>query len=141
MFPFFPNGRKTNMRTNRCPEGESPEEITARIDGVIKEVKEIHRKYFEEGIGGRDVLIVSHGEPKRSDVFLLELISPALSKAIFREHLSLDGSNSTFVSVRGKGSGCELADSKLLATGTHFNMEPAGVRPLYQFSTIFISLN
>ncbi|ELU41555.1 histidine phosphatase superfamily domain-containing protein [Rhizoctonia solani AG-1 IA] len=45
----------------KCPSGESPEEITARIDGVIEKVRTIHKKYFEEGIGKRDVVIVAHG--------------------------------------------------------------------------------
>ncbi|KAF8760709.1 Phosphoglycerate mutase family [Rhizoctonia solani] len=44
-----------------CPSGESPEEITARIDGVIEKVRTVHKKYFEEGIGKRDVVIVAHG--------------------------------------------------------------------------------
>ncbi|CAE6410778.1 unnamed protein product [Rhizoctonia solani] len=48
-----------------CPGGESSEEMTARIDGVIEKVRAIHRKYFEEGIGKRDVIIVAHGHFSR----------------------------------------------------------------------------
>ncbi|CAE7073295.1 unnamed protein product [Rhizoctonia solani] len=48
-----------------CPGGESPEEMTARIDGVIEKVRTIHRRYFEEGIGKRDVIIVAHGHFSR----------------------------------------------------------------------------
>jgi len=44
-----------------CPGGESPEDMTKRVDGVIARVQEIHRQYFEEGIGRRDVMIFSHG--------------------------------------------------------------------------------
>jgi broad specificity phosphatase PhoE len=46
----------------RCPGGESPEQMTARIDGVIEKIRTLHRKYLEEGIGKRDVIIVAHGE-------------------------------------------------------------------------------
>ncbi|KAF8525047.1 histidine phosphatase superfamily [Hysterangium stoloniferum] len=45
----------------RCPGGESPDDITKRVDSIItKVVQEIHRKFYEEGIGARDVLIVGH---------------------------------------------------------------------------------
>lgn len=47
--------------TCRCPGGESPEQMTARIDGVVEKVRALHRKYLEEGIGKRDVIIVAHG--------------------------------------------------------------------------------
>ena len=39
--------------------------MTKRIDRVIDKVQEIHRKYFEEGIGHRDVIIVAHGHFNR----------------------------------------------------------------------------
>ncbi|CAE6428792.1 unnamed protein product [Rhizoctonia solani] len=48
-----------------CPSGESPEEMTTRIDSVIEKVRAIHRKYIEEGIGKRDVIIVAHGHFSR----------------------------------------------------------------------------
>ncbi|KAG8919355.1 hypothetical protein FRC03_011934 [Tulasnella sp. 419] len=48
-----------------CPGGESVEDMTKRVDGVIAQVCEIHRKYKEEGIGRRDVLIVAHGHFSR----------------------------------------------------------------------------
>ncbi|KAG8976750.1 hypothetical protein FRC05_003100 [Tulasnella sp. 425] len=48
-----------------CPGGESVEEMTKRVDGVISEVHEIHRKYFEDGEGRRDALIVAHGHFSR----------------------------------------------------------------------------
>ncbi|KAG8747252.1 hypothetical protein FRC10_001868 [Ceratobasidium sp. 414] len=44
-----------------CPGGESPEQMTARIDGVVDKVRALHRKYLEEGVGKRDVIIVAHG--------------------------------------------------------------------------------
>ncbi|THH06951.1 hypothetical protein EW145_g3729 [Phellinidium pouzarii] len=48
-----------------CPGGESAEEMSRRVDYVIDKVQEIHRKYLEEGIGQRDVLIVAHGHFSR----------------------------------------------------------------------------
>ncbi|KZT30688.1 phosphoglycerate mutase-like protein [Neolentinus lepideus HHB14362 ss-1] len=48
-----------------CPGGESTAEMGARIDGVIAKVREYHRKYYEEGTGTRDVLIVAHGHFNR----------------------------------------------------------------------------
>lgn len=39
--------------------------MTKRVDRVIDKVQEIHRKYFEEGIGHRDVIIVAHGHFNR----------------------------------------------------------------------------
>lgn len=29
---------------------------------VIERVRDLHRKYFEEGVGKRDVIIVAHGK-------------------------------------------------------------------------------
>ncbi|TDL28591.1 phosphoglycerate mutase-like protein [Rickenella mellea] len=48
-----------------CPGGESADDMTRRVDGVIEEVQEIHRKYYEDGIGRRDVMIVAHGHFSR----------------------------------------------------------------------------
>ncbi|KZP10528.1 phosphoglycerate mutase-like protein [Athelia psychrophila] len=48
-----------------CPGGESVQEMQNRIDTVIGKVREYHRKYFEEGTGTRDVLIVAHGHFNR----------------------------------------------------------------------------
>ncbi|KAB5593618.1 Phosphoglycerate mutase [Ceratobasidium theobromae] len=48
-----------------CPGGESPEEMTARVDRVIERVRDIHRRYFEDGVGKRDVIIVAHGHFSR----------------------------------------------------------------------------
>jgi broad specificity phosphatase PhoE len=47
---------------DRCPGGESSEQVTTRIDGVIEKIRTLHRKYLEEGVGKRDVIIVAHGE-------------------------------------------------------------------------------
>ncbi|CAD6578516.1 MAG: hypothetical protein CYPHOPRED_000605 [Cyphobasidiales sp. Tagirdzhanova-0007] len=52
-----------------CPEGESVDQVTLRVDGMIEKVKEIHREYwqkvqdgkYEAGTQGGDVLIVTHG--------------------------------------------------------------------------------
>ncbi|KAI0304984.1 phosphoglycerate mutase-like protein [Russula brevipes] len=48
-----------------CPNGESVEEMTARVDCVIGDVREYHRKWKEEGQGTRDVVIVAHGHFNR----------------------------------------------------------------------------
>lgn len=62
--------------TRSCPGGESVEEMTQRVDGVIAEVYEVHRKYFEDGEGRRDALIVAH-------VRSLELLENDLLSALF----------------------------------------------------------
>ncbi|KAI6031604.1 hypothetical protein PISMIDRAFT_671552 [Pisolithus microcarpus 441] len=49
-----------------CPGGESAEEVQARVDRVIVKVRDYHRKWFEEGKGSRDVLIVAHGHFNRA---------------------------------------------------------------------------
>ncbi|KAH8120212.1 phosphoglycerate mutase-like protein [Phellopilus nigrolimitatus] len=41
------------------------DEMTKRVDSVIEEVQEIHRKYLEDGVGKRDVVIVAHGHFSR----------------------------------------------------------------------------
>lgn len=51
---------------SRCPDGESAEQMTARVDKVITHVREIHRKYKVDGVGRRDVMIVSHGLSQNS---------------------------------------------------------------------------
>jgi len=48
-----------------CPNGESAEEMTSRVDCVIGDVREYHRKWKEEGQGTRDVVIVAHGHFNR----------------------------------------------------------------------------
>ncbi|KXN83900.1 Sedoheptulose 1,7-bisphosphatase [Leucoagaricus sp. SymC.cos] len=41
--------------------GERVEELQARADAVIEQVRAYHKKYYEEGIATRDVMIVAHG--------------------------------------------------------------------------------
>ncbi|KAI0068325.1 phosphoglycerate mutase-like protein [Artomyces pyxidatus] len=48
-----------------CPGGESVEDMTCRVDTVIADVREYHRKWKEEGQGTRDVVIVAHGHFNR----------------------------------------------------------------------------
>ncbi|KAK0198250.1 histidine phosphatase superfamily [Armillaria mellea] len=48
-----------------CPDGESVEEMQNRVDIVIKNVREYHRQYKEEGLNTRDVVIVAHGHFSR----------------------------------------------------------------------------
>lgn len=53
-----------------CEGGESAEEMTTRVDGVVKAVRDAHRKWYEDPARqkedkGGDVLIVSHGHFSR----------------------------------------------------------------------------
>ena len=68
---------------HRCPGGESVEDMQIRVDTVIAkvdlflkyqryitvmvhvQVRETHRKYLEDGVGARDVVIVAHGHFNR----------------------------------------------------------------------------
>jgi probable phosphoglycerate mutase len=50
---------------NGCPGGESVEQMEARVDAVIRKVRDYHREYKEEGTNTRDVLIVAHGHFSR----------------------------------------------------------------------------
>jgi broad specificity phosphatase PhoE len=51
-----------------CPGGETPEEMTGRVDRVINKIVDIHKKYIDglndgsikKNDHGGDVLIVSH---------------------------------------------------------------------------------
>ncbi|KAI0321374.1 phosphoglycerate mutase-like protein [Amylostereum chailletii] len=54
-----------NIWVDGCPGGESAEEMTARVDGVVAKVREYHRQWKEEGKGSRDVAIVAHGHFNR----------------------------------------------------------------------------
>ncbi|KAJ7275180.1 histidine phosphatase superfamily [Mycena haematopus] len=48
-----------------CPGGESVEQMQARVDSIIAQVREYHRQYKEEGLHTRDVVIVAHGHFSR----------------------------------------------------------------------------
>lgn len=59
-----------SLVSNRCKGGESVEEMTARVDEVVKSVKKIHTAWAndpdrKEDDKGGDVLIVSHGHFSR----------------------------------------------------------------------------
>ncbi|POW03417.1 hypothetical protein PSTT_11108 [Puccinia striiformis] len=67
----LPSGRGGwDIWVDGCEGGESPEEITARVDCVVRKVKDLHRAWVEdpdrkaEDKGG-DVLIVTHGHFSR----------------------------------------------------------------------------
>ncbi|KAA1130793.1 hypothetical protein PGTUg99_019680 [Puccinia graminis f. sp. tritici] len=67
----LPSGRGGwDIWVDGCEGGESPEEVTARVDCVVKRVKDLHRAWVEdpnrkaEDRGG-DVLIVTHGHFSR----------------------------------------------------------------------------
>jgi sedoheptulose-bisphosphatase len=48
-----------------CPGGESPQDIEKRVDSLIKDIREIHKKAVEEDKPG-DVLCVAHAHILRS---------------------------------------------------------------------------
>ncbi|KAI0348512.1 phosphoglycerate mutase-like protein [Trametopsis cervina] len=48
-----------------CPGGESPEEMSFRVDTVIEKVRAHHKEYLEKGTVSRDVVIVAHGHFNR----------------------------------------------------------------------------
>ncbi|KDR85337.1 hypothetical protein GALMADRAFT_218430 [Galerina marginata CBS 339.88] len=48
-----------------CPGGESVEDMTNRVDGVINMVREYHKQYIEGVRQDRDVVIVAHGHFNR----------------------------------------------------------------------------
>jgi broad specificity phosphatase PhoE len=50
-----------------CPDGESPEDVTARIDELIAEIREkYHKPCLEKGGEAGDILIVAHGHILRA---------------------------------------------------------------------------
>ena len=53
-----PNG-KWDIWIDGCPGGESPQDVSDRVDGLIKEIREIHKKAVKEDECG-DVLLVAH---------------------------------------------------------------------------------
>ena len=59
-----PNG-KWDIWVDGCPGGESPQDISTRVDGLIKDIKEMHKKAMEDGTPG-DVLCVAHAHILRS---------------------------------------------------------------------------
>jgi len=61
-----------------CPGGESVEEMTKRVDSVIARVREVHRRYVEEGLGKQDTLIFSHGHFSRVLISRWMEFTPAL---------------------------------------------------------------
>ncbi|KAF9514185.1 hypothetical protein BS47DRAFT_1372348 [Hydnum rufescens UP504] len=67
-----------NIWTDGCPGGESVEEMTARVDSVIARIREVHRRYVEEGLGKRDTLIFSHGHFSRVLISRWMEFTPAL---------------------------------------------------------------
>jgi len=67
-----------NIWSDGCPGGESVEEITARVDSVIARIREVHRRYVEEGLGKRDTLIFSHGHFSRVLISRWMEFTPAL---------------------------------------------------------------
>jgi len=61
-----------------CPGGESVEDITSRVDKVIAQIQEIHRNYWENGVGKQDIMIFSHGHFSRVFISRWMQFTPAL---------------------------------------------------------------
>ena len=59
-----PNGT-WDIWVDGCPGGESPQDIATRVDKLIQDIREIHKKAIEEGTPG-DVLCVAHAHILRS---------------------------------------------------------------------------
>jgi probable phosphoglycerate mutase len=59
-----PNGT-WNIWYDGCPGGESPADITKRVDKLIEDIREIHKKAIEENTTG-DILCVAHAHILRS---------------------------------------------------------------------------
>jgi broad specificity phosphatase PhoE len=49
-----------------CEGGEAPADVEARLDGVIKDIREKYHKGKFAGEGPNDVLIVAHGHVLRA---------------------------------------------------------------------------
>jgi len=48
--------------SNRCPGGESVEEMQRRVDSVIAKVRRWHQEYLEDSTSDKpDVMIFAHG--------------------------------------------------------------------------------
>ena len=59
-----PNG-KWDIWIDGCPGGESPQDVSDRVDGLIRKIREIHKKALKEDVCG-DVLLVAHAHILRS---------------------------------------------------------------------------
>jgi len=53
--------REAHSVKSRYAGGESVENLQARVDGVVGQIRAYHKKYYEEGTVSRDVMIVAHG--------------------------------------------------------------------------------
>ena len=59
-----PDG-KWDIWIDGCPGGESPQDVSERVDVLIRDIREIHKNAMEEGKFG-DVLLVAHAHILRS---------------------------------------------------------------------------
>ncbi|CAG8949516.1 hypothetical protein HYFRA_00007748 [Hymenoscyphus fraxineus] len=57
--------RPWNIWTDGCEEGESPAEVSARLDRIISKIREIQGPYMH-GEKGVDVLLIAHGHILRA---------------------------------------------------------------------------
>lgn len=91
--------------THGCPEGESIEEMTKRVDAAIDRVRRVHRDYWtrvqkgecEAGTQGGDVLLVTHGH--FSKCFLARWIWTDLKNG---KHFIVDAGGREFPNIPAK---------------------------------------
>ncbi|KAG0124254.1 histidine phosphatase superfamily [Tuber indicum] len=65
-FSIWKDGCEDSVDGFGIGKGESPKEMEARIDEIIKEIRDIQGGGIEEGRGDVDILIVSHGHYLRA---------------------------------------------------------------------------
>lgn len=74
------NGGSWDIWTDGCPGGESPEDVTRRVDELIREIREVHHAPYigkkSEGECKGDVLVVAHGHILR--VFAMRWVGQPL---------------------------------------------------------------
>jgi broad specificity phosphatase PhoE len=71
--------RSWNIWTDGCEDGESPVEVTTRLDRIISKIKEIQAPYMH-GEKGVDVILIAHGHILRA--FAKRWIGFPLSQAL-----------------------------------------------------------
>lgn len=54
-----------NIWKQGCPGGESPEDVTARLDDMIADIRKIHKEAMDNNTDG-DVFIIGHGHILRA---------------------------------------------------------------------------
>ena len=75
------NDRKWDIWRDGCPGGESPQQVTERVDRVIRDIRErFHEGVLREKGGCGDVLLVAHGHILRA--FAMRWIGRELTEGV-----------------------------------------------------------